>query len=111
MSKEPDDGILVGTWTYRDVGWQLNLKGSTTYGNPCTVRSQGTGVVGGEEWVYDYIGYVVRPWPNGVNQRMAMSAPSSAPSRTRAVRAASRPPASSAPGSQLDRTTPPTDVS
>ena len=53
-------------------GWQLTLKGSTTYGNPFTVRFQGKGVVGGEEWIYDYIGYVIRPWPNGVDQRMAM---------------------------------------
>jgi hypothetical protein len=36
------------------------------------VRSQGTGLAGGEEWVYDNDGYVVRPRPNGVNQRMAM---------------------------------------
>lgn len=109
MNKEPDNGILVGTWTYRsflndpdlseqfndlefgrgniqidpapmnefkgriyDTGWQLDLKGSTTYGNPFTVRFQGRGLVGGEEWVYDYVGYVIRPWPNGVNQRMAM---------------------------------------
>jgi hypothetical protein len=55
-----------------DVGWQLNLKGSITYGNPFAVRFQGTGLVGGEEWIYDYVGYVIRPWPNGVNQRMAM---------------------------------------
>jgi len=53
-------------------GWQLQLKGSINYGNPFTVRFQGTGVVGGEEWVYDYIGYVVLPWPNGINQRPAM---------------------------------------
>ena len=55
-----------------DVGWQLKLRGSITYGNPFTVRFQGTGLVGGEEWAYDYVGYVVRPWPNGVSQRMAM---------------------------------------
>ena len=55
-----------------DVGWQLDLKGSITYGNPFTVRFQGKGVVGGEEWIYDYVGYVIRPWPNGVDQRMAM---------------------------------------
>ena len=53
-------------------GWALNLKGSTNWGNPFEVRFQGTGLVGGEQWVYDYVGYVVRPWPNGVNQRMAM---------------------------------------
>ena len=50
-------------------GWQLTLKGSLNYGNPFTVRFQGTGLVGGEEWIYDYIGYVTLPWPNGVNQR------------------------------------------
>jgi hypothetical protein len=36
------------------------------------VRFQGTGVVGGEAWIYDYEGYVIRPWPNGIAQRMAM---------------------------------------
>jgi hypothetical protein len=55
-----------------DVGWQLDLKGSITYGNPFTVRFQGKGVVGGEEWIYDYEGYVIRPWPNGIDQRMAI---------------------------------------
>jgi hypothetical protein len=55
-----------------DTGWALELKGSITYGNPFTVRFQGTGVVGGEEWKYDYEGYVIRPWPNGIDQRMAM---------------------------------------
>lgn len=116
MSKEPDNGILVGTSTYRsflndpdlstqfndlefgranirivpspmneftglmyDTGFQLKLKGSTTYGN--TASTSG--------W----------RWP----------APSSAPSRTRAARAASPPPASSAPGSPSGRTTPKTE--
>lgn len=53
-------------------GWQLTLNGSTTYGNPFTVRFQGKGLVGGEEWIYDYEGYVVRPWPNGIDQRAAI---------------------------------------
>jgi hypothetical protein len=53
-------------------GWSLNLKGSSNWGNPFEVRFQGTGTVGGAPWVYDYVGYVIRPWPNGVNQRMAM---------------------------------------
>jgi hypothetical protein len=55
-----------------DTGWELNLKGSINYGKPFNVRFQGTGVVGGEQWIYDYEGYVVPPWPNGVDQRMAM---------------------------------------
>ena len=53
-------------------GWQLRLNGSTTYGNPFCVRFQGKGVVGGAEWIYDYIGYLVRDWPNGVEQVPAL---------------------------------------
>lgn len=49
-------------------GWQLALNGSITYGNPAALRFQGKGVVGGEEWIYDYEGYVVKPWPNGIDQ-------------------------------------------
>lgn len=53
-------------------GWQLTLKGGITYGNPLTVRFQGKGLVGGAEWVYDYLGYLVNEWPNGVAQRPAL---------------------------------------
>ncbi|HKV41441.1 MAG TPA: hypothetical protein VJX67_19700 [Blastocatellia bacterium] len=109
MSAQPDNGILVGTWTYRsflndpDVntsfndlefgvgniridpapmnefkgliygsGWQLNLYGSINYGYPFVVRFQGKGVVGGEEWIYDYLGFMSPIWPNGVDQRPAL---------------------------------------
>ena len=54
-------------------GWELQLKGSINYGNPYDVRFQGRGVVGGEEWIYDYIGYLSPPWPNGINQRPALA--------------------------------------
>jgi hypothetical protein len=54
-------------------GWSLTLNGSIGYGTPWAVRFQGRGLVGGEEWIYDYIGYVVPPWPNGVDQRPAIS--------------------------------------
>ena len=36
------------------------------------VRFQGKGVVNGEEWIYDYEGYLVPAWPNGVQQVPAM---------------------------------------
>ncbi|MCI4669586.1 MAG: hypothetical protein MRZ79_15735 [Bacteroidia bacterium] len=52
--------------------WALNLKGSTNFGNPFTVRFQGKGIVSGSEWIYDYVGYLVLPWQNGVQQKMAM---------------------------------------
>lgn len=52
--------------------WELALSGGVTYGNPATIRFQGKGVIGGEEWIYDYLGYLVPVWPNGENQRPAI---------------------------------------
>lgn len=49
-------------------GWSLDLKGAREYGNPMHVRFQGKGVINGEEWIYDYDGYLVPAWPNGVQQ-------------------------------------------
>ena len=45
-------------------GWSLDLHGSFGYGSPMQVRFQGRGLNGGEEWVYDYIGWLVPVWPN-----------------------------------------------
>ena len=45
-------------------GWSLTLHGSRAYGSPAQVRFQGKGIVVGEEWVYDYIGWLVPDWPN-----------------------------------------------
>jgi hypothetical protein len=59
-------GVFQGT--IGGPGWSLDLNGSINYGDPYSVRFQGKGVIGGEEWIYDYTGYVVKPWPNGVNQ-------------------------------------------
>ena len=44
-------------------GWSLALRGSRSYGSPAQVRFQGKGLVGGEEWIYDYIGWLVPVWP------------------------------------------------
>jgi hypothetical protein len=64
-------GVLQGS--IGGPGWSLSLNGSINYGDPYSVRFQGKGVVGGEEWIYDYNGYAVKPWPNGVNQVPAMT--------------------------------------
>jgi hypothetical protein len=53
-------------------GWSLALQGSMAPGNPGQLRFQGKGVVGGAEWIYDYIGWLVPAWPNGVQQRRAL---------------------------------------
>lgn len=63
--------ILKGT--IGGDGWSLALKGSRSYGNPMEVRFQGKGIVGGEEWIYDYVGYLVPAWPNGIQQRPALT--------------------------------------
>ena len=60
------------TGTLGGNGWQLNLSGAFVNGNPQSLRFQGRGMIGGEEWVYDYLGYVVPAWPNGVDQRPAI---------------------------------------
>lgn len=58
----PSSDTLGGT--IGGDGWSLNLHGSIGYGSPGQVRFQGKGLVQGEEWVYDYIGWLVPVWPN-----------------------------------------------
>lgn len=52
------------TGTIGGPGWSLDLHGSRSYGNPMQARFEGRGKVGDEEWVYDYIGWLVPDWPN-----------------------------------------------
>ncbi len=66
------DASLTGT--IGGTGWSLDLRGSRAYGSPMQARFQGTGLVDGEEWVYDYIGWLVPSWPNSTDalERAAM---------------------------------------
>jgi hypothetical protein len=64
------DGNLTGK--IYDTGWELELKGSFQYGNPACLWFQGSGIVGGSLWVYDYLCYVVPQIPNGINQVPAL---------------------------------------
>src|SRR5947207_11844445 len=41
-----------------DQTWELQLQGSMSYGNPFRMRFQGKGLVSGEQWIYDYEGYL-----------------------------------------------------
>lgn len=52
----------------------LDLKGWAAYGAPFTVRFEGVGRKGSpaEGWIYDYVGYLVPDWPNGVAQVVAI---------------------------------------
>jgi len=51
------------TGTIGGPGWSLVLRGSRSYGSPSQIRFQGKGLVSGEEWIYDYIGWLVPVWP------------------------------------------------
>lgn len=61
-----DDGALGGT--LGGEGWSLGLSGTVAAGTPVRLRYQGRGEIGGETWVYDYLGFLVSDWPNGVGQ-------------------------------------------
>jgi hypothetical protein len=71
--------LLVGT--IGGGGWSLSLHGSRSYGS-AQVRFQGKGIVGGAEWIYDYIGWLVPVWPNS-NQ--SLQAPAIVGSVTRTI--------------------------
>jgi hypothetical protein len=64
-------GVLSGR--IYDTGWELELNGSISYGAPFAVRFQGKGMVSGEEWIYDYTGFLSPAWPNGIEQRPALA--------------------------------------
>jgi hypothetical protein len=54
--------------TIGGADWSLDLHGSISYGSPAQIRFQGRGLVSGEEWIYDYIGWLVPVWPNSNNR-------------------------------------------
>jgi hypothetical protein len=55
-----------------DTGWELALQGTFQPGSPATLKFQGSGMVGGSPWVYDYLAYLVPQSTNGVNQVPAL---------------------------------------
>ena len=55
------------TGTIGGDGWSLALRGAAGFGAPSQLRVLGKGVVGGEEWIYDYIGWLVPAWPNSTD--------------------------------------------
>lgn len=62
IAEDGASNVLKGT--IGGPGWSLSLHGSIGFGSPMQVRFQGKGLVGGELWVYDYIGWLVPVWPN-----------------------------------------------
>jgi hypothetical protein len=53
----------------------LTVFGSVGYGSPFSIRIQAVGKDKGspsEGWIYDYIGWLIPAWPNGVDQRRSI---------------------------------------
>lgn len=68
--KASPSGILTGE--IGDTGWKLDIVGSIQLGTPATLWFQGSGVVSGSQWIYDYLCYVVPAIPNGIKQVPAL---------------------------------------
>lgn len=63
-------GVFKGRIYGKD--WSLDLNGTINDGTPSSVVFQAKGCTKDAEWIYDFVGYVVPPWPNGVDQRPAI---------------------------------------
>lgn len=76
LIKHSKAGILTGKIfdkdKDKDTGWELELKGSIQLGSPATLWFQGSGIVDGSPWVYDYLCYMVPHIPNGIFQVPAL---------------------------------------
>ncbi len=59
-----EQGPVVLGGTIGGEGWSLALHGSFGFGSPMEVRFEGKGLVGGEQWIYAYAGWLVQAWPN-----------------------------------------------
>jgi hypothetical protein len=62
-------GIFGGRLSFGDT-YQFRLSGWTDFALPCTVRFQGIGdIKDSYGQIYDYLGFFVPMWSNGVSQR------------------------------------------
>jgi len=82
MAAPPDAlKFAVGRWDLADAAFgtikgrlsfgddYLVLNGSCYFGNPFSLRMQGIGGTPDTKgWIYDYQGFLVPAWPNGVDQ-------------------------------------------
>jgi len=66
-------GSFNGRLVFSDT-YQFKLSGSSSFDHPpFSVRFQGVGdTADSQGQIYDYIGYLVPDWPNGIGQRPAI---------------------------------------
>ena len=65
-------GIFVGRLSFGET-YQFRLRGVVDMTPPCSIRFTGLGDTGDSKGqVYDYVGFFVPTWSNGVDQRPAL---------------------------------------
>ena len=67
-------GKISGVLNMGGAG-SLTIDGTVTEGTTISIRFKGVGKSAGspsEGWIYDYIGWYVPPWPNGIDQKPAI---------------------------------------
>ncbi len=64
--EDAGNGVIQGS--LGGSGWSLDLQGHWTDGDPNMMKVTGSGEIGGELWVYDYLGYLAPAWPDGVEE-------------------------------------------
>ncbi len=71
--RESSPGVLEGSVVGKGWGtwmdWSLALEGTTFFGFPHQLRLRGTNEIDGERWVYDYLGFLMPPWPHANETR------------------------------------------
>lgn len=73
FSYSADMGVLQGRLIFSDKINVMDLKGSIHYGYPFTLRFQGIGITDSiKNYTYDYLGFMIPQWPNGIEQRPAI---------------------------------------
>src|SRR5260370_40127033 len=79
---DDSDAPELLTGTIGGQGWSLALHGSRGYGSPAQGRFQGKGIVGGEQGIYDYIGWL---GPGGPHSTASIQPPAHVGSVNRAI--------------------------
>lgn len=73
--EDAPEGVFIGHLNF-GPDFLMELRGSVSSpraDDTFQCRFQGVGITGtkAEGWVYDYLGYLIPMWPNGVDQRPA----------------------------------------
>ncbi len=71
--KESCFGVIEGDFDFGQWG-KMEVKGSAFFGDPNSLNFRGRGIADtpSKDWVYDYKGYLLPKWVDGVEQKTAV---------------------------------------